>query len=113
MSARLASSLLVGALMRRITSEGGYATILAKGDETAGAILLVCCDRGIIQTVIEQLLAPDGSYRWARVGPQLPRDEADVNVYLEKRRRFDPDLWLVELDSPRVQRFAAEMIGEG
>ena len=113
MSARLASSLLVGALMRRIGSEGGYCAILAKGDDTAGAILLVCCERGRIQLVIEQLLAPDGGYSWAEVGPKLPREEADVNAYLERRRRSDPDIWLVELDIPGVQRFAAEMIDEG
>ena len=112
MNPRLASHLLVSGIMRRVQGEGGNAAVLVKGDPTAGAILLICCERGVPECVLERLLASDGNYRWTRTGP-LPNESAAVNQYAEKRRRADPDLWVVELDVPGVQRFAAEMTSEG
>jgi hypothetical protein len=36
-----------------------------------------------------------------------------VAAWLERRRARDPDLWIVELDIPNAQRFAAETSGDG
>ena len=46
MSARLATSVLVGGLMRKAQSEGGFAAVLAKGDSTAGAVIVILHERG-------------------------------------------------------------------
>jgi hypothetical protein len=104
-SARLTSAVLVSALIRRVGGEGGNATVLAKGDATAGAILLICMEKGVVQSVRERVLDRAGAYVWTTVGPAEPDAVAD---YLERRRSRDPDLWLVELDIPNAERFAAE-----
>jgi hypothetical protein len=105
MSARLTSAMLVSALIRRVGAEGGNAAVLAKGDATAGAILLICMEKGVVQSVRERVLDRAGAYAWTAVGPAEPDERT---AYLERRRARDPDLWLVELDIANAERFAAE-----
>jgi len=105
MTARLTSAMFVSALMRRVSVAGGNAMVLAKGDPEAGAILLVCAERGVVISVRERLLGVDG-YSWEVVGPA---DDEPRSAYLERRRSRDTDLWLVELDIANAERFAAEM----
>ncbi|MFL6845287.1 MAG: DUF1491 family protein [Allosphingosinicella sp.] len=105
MSARLAASVLAGALLRRAEAEGGFGTVLAKGDATAGSILVVLLERGGQARLFERLLQPDGRYQWRK----SPADPAEVPALVARQRRFDPDLWVLELDIPSAERFAAEM----
>jgi hypothetical protein len=98
--ARPASGLLVSSLLRRIASEGGHGAVLSRGDATAGAILLVLAERGVTLRLVERGLAPDGGYGWIPSGPKSLDDPAALPDYLERRRRNDPDLWVVELDAP-------------
>jgi hypothetical protein len=102
---RLATSVLAGALMRKAQGEGGFAAVLAKGDPTSGAILLILTEKGGNPRILERLLQPDGSYSWA----QPIESPNEVPAFVARRRRFDPDLWLIELDVPSLERFTAEM----
>ena len=113
MPPRLVSSLVVNALIRRVAAAGGNGTVIAKGDPTAGALLLSCCERGVTRRLIERVLGFDDRYGWADVGPALPKEEAVVSDYLTRRRLNDPDLWIVELDIAGVERFAAGIVAEG
>jgi hypothetical protein len=108
MTARVASSVLVTALLRRAEGEGGFGAVLAKGDATAGAVAVILAERGTRKCLLERLLQPDGSYAW-QDSTQAGEDEADFRDRLERRRRFDPDLWIIELDIASAERFAAEM----
>ena len=108
MEPRLASSVLVGALMRKAQCEGGFAAILARGDDSAGSILVILLERGGPSRLYERILQPDGGYRWDS-GAVQPGAESEVPELVVRRRRFDPDLWVVELDVPSAERFAAEM----
>jgi hypothetical protein len=105
MAPRLASSVLVGALIRQAETEGGFAAVLAKGDADAGSIIVILTERGGEPHIYERLLQPTGVYAWseARAG------STDVGEFIAVRRRFDPDLWVLELDVPSQQRFADEM----
>ena len=108
MEPRLSSSVLVGALVRKAQGEGGFAAILARGDDSAGSILVILLERGGPSRLFERILQPDGSYRWDPAATQ-PTDESEVPELVARRRRFDPDLWVVELNIPSAERFAAEM----
>jgi hypothetical protein len=104
---RLATSVLAGALIRKAQGEGGFAAVLHKGDPTSGAILLILTEKGANPRILERLLQPDGTYAWAQ-----PIENPDgVPAFVARRRRFDPDLWLIELDVPSRERFTAEMTG--
>lgn len=109
MTPRVTTSVLTGALIRKAQGEGGFAAVLAKGDATAGSVLLILTERGGDPRLLERLLQPDGSYGWA-----APIDEAaQVPDFIARRMRFDPDLWVLELDVPSRERFTAEMIAFG
>jgi hypothetical protein len=104
---RLATSVLAGALIRKAQGEGGFAAVLARGDPTSGAILLIVTEKGANPRLLERLLQPDGSYAWA----QPIENQYEVPAFVARRRLFDPDLWLIELDVPSAERFTAEMTG--
>ena len=112
MEPRLASSVLVTALLRRAEAEGGFGTVLARGDATAGAIAMVLVERGANPKFLERVLQPDGRYAWQETRLNMESD-GDLRMLIERRRRFDPDLWVLELDIVSVERFAAEMNSSG
>jgi hypothetical protein len=109
MEARLQSSILVNALQRRAESEGGFAAVLAKGDPTAGAVMVILAERGKKIRILERLLEAGEHYVWNDVGEQALANEEEFRKFLDRRRRYDPDIWLIELDIASAERFAAEM----
>jgi hypothetical protein len=109
MEGRLQSSILVNALQRRAESQGGFAAVLAKGDPTSGAVLVILAERGRKVRILERLLEGGERYIWRDVGQQALANEEEFEKFLVKRRRFDPDVWLIELDIASAERFAAEM----
>ena len=109
MTPRLATSVLVGGLIRKAEAEGGFGAVLARGDSTAGAVLLILTERGANPAAYERLLQPDGAYVWGPSASQFPQNPAEVPDFVARRRRFDPDLWVLELDIPSIERFAAAM----
>jgi hypothetical protein len=104
--ARPAAGLLVSALLRRAAQAGGNAAVLARGDPTAGAILIVVAERGVTRNLLERALAPDGSYAWVPTGSKALDDPAALSDYIDRRRRNDPDLWVLEVDG------AADILAE-
>lgn len=113
MADRLPAHLEAAALLRRVQSDGGFGTILAKGDPDRGALLLMIARRGEHQGCLERSLAPDGHYRWLLVGPPAGSDQMTLADWSQKRRRFDEDSWLIELDIADPERFIAEMASQG
>lgn len=109
MTPRLASGLLVNALVRRMNAQGGSAMVLARGEAEAGAILIITLNRGQDPQCFERGIGPDGQTALVRSGPESP-DESAVFDYWQRRRSRDPDLWVVELDGVDAQRFAAETL---
>ena len=99
MTARLTAKLLVGAIRRKAEAEGGHAMVLSKGDEMSGSVLLAIADQGRTARLLERSLGLDDIYRWTEIGPE-GGDEGAFADYLAKRRNFDPDIWVVELDMP-------------
>jgi hypothetical protein len=106
--ARLTSAMLVSALIRRADQQGGSAMVLAKGDATSGGILLLAYDKGRNPRFLERGLGPDGETALIASGPQDLGDETSVTAYWQRRRGFDGDLWVLELDVADAERFAAE-----
>jgi len=106
---RLASHVLVKALQRKAESEGGFAAVLARGDANSGSILVILAEKGRKVRILERLLTPTGGYAWTDVGGQALADEEQFGKFLRRRRDFDPDIWLIELDIASAERFAAEM----
>ena len=105
---RLKSRFLVDLLLRRTEAAGGFATVLAKGDDTSGIILVQCSERGEAGPLLERRFSMDGHYTWEAVGPTGAKDSESRANYQDRRRQADPDLWLVELDIADAPRLVAE-----
>jgi hypothetical protein len=110
--ARLASSVLVSALLRRAQDEGGFGAVIAKGDPMAGAITVILAEKGRKACFLERLLQPDGRYAWQSARQEIENEE-EFKSFLARRRKSDPDLWVLELDIASAERFAAEMNESG
>ena len=93
--------------MRRVNSAGGFAAVLARGDDEAGAIAVVTRESGE-ESLRAAVLGAGGRYEFA----ELARGQA-VPAWIEKSRRRDPDLWVIELDIPQAGRFVAEILSDG
>jgi len=112
MTARLASSVLVSALLRRAQDEGGNGAVLSKGDPTAGSVTVILSEKGRKACVLERLLQADGRYSWEESRQEVG-NEGEFQKFLDRRRKNDPDLWILELDIASAERFAAEMNAVG
>ncbi|GBR06136.1 DUF1491 family protein [Asaia siamensis] len=88
--ARLKSGLWARGLMRLIETQGGSAMMLKRGDDDAGAVLIVLTDRTGSSAVLRDSALGAG---WERIPMETP--EA-LDTYLERQKRYDPDLWLLE-----------------
>lgn len=99
---RVTSDLWVSALVRRIFGAGGFAAVERRGAAEAGAIMIVRRDRtGELRLYMP---APQTSYDEAkpqdRLFVEVPAvDEEEVGRRLERELRFDPDMWVVEVET--------------
>ncbi|MFC7536242.1 DUF1491 family protein [Sphingomonas sp. GCM10030256] len=107
MDTGLAPGVEVSALIRQTEGNGGFATLVHKGDPDRGAILLVVSQRGQHHAVLERALQRSGQYGWQCCGPR-PHEADQLSPYLARRRSADPDCWVLELDIPHAERFVAE-----
>jgi hypothetical protein len=108
-SARLPAHLEVSAILRLAESQGGFATVLAKGERDAGTILLVTTYRGETARLYERMPQLDGSRIFVATKSEDPENKKDFSEYLARRRRQDPDIWLIEVDIAHAERFVAQI----
>ncbi len=113
MSERLPAHLEAAGFIRQAEAEGGFGTIVKRGDADRGALILLIASRGQHPACLERALGIDGIYGWQRSGPPVGADNQSLADWSEKRLRFDEDSWLIELDIPDPQRFIAEMGAKG
>lgn len=98
---RLPASIVVPALLRQIQSAGGFATLLSRGSPFGSAMIIVHRNtQPPYITAYERIPDVGGRSIWHAAA----QGDA-VESWLEKQRRFDPDLWIIELDIDDPARF--------
>ena len=103
---RLRADIYVSALVRRVFSAGDFAAVEKKGAEEAGAIFIRQRFRDGLETLYAP--APQSFFDEESIGDRLfeirlERAEPEkVQEMLERERKFDPDLWIVELEADEV-----------
>ena len=111
MDARLPAHMEVGGLLRRVQTEGGFATVLSKGERDAGTLMIVVTEGGRNSRAYERMPQLDGTRAWTLSRKQDPENPHDFSEYLTKRGAQDPDLWVIELDIADGERFIAPLAG--
>jgi hypothetical protein len=96
-----------GAILRLAGAQGGFATVLAKGERDAGTILLVTLCRGAGAVLYERMPQRDGTRKFLAAKRENPEEPQEFSDYLARRRRQDADIWLIEVDIADAERFVA------
>jgi hypothetical protein len=102
---RLPAHLEVTGLIRAVGAEGGFGMVLAKGERDAGTLLVICCESGTQARLYERMPQLDGTRKWTMSKAQDADNPQDFADYCDRRKRQDPDLWIVELDIAGAERF--------
>jgi len=106
---RLKAGIFVRALIRRAEVAGASAFIVRKGMEEAGAIILKVSRLDGTVLVLNQARMGDGALVWAKVlGEAVP--DAKAAEWCDKQVKFDPDLWVVEIEDRQGRAFVDEPI---
>jgi len=106
---RLKAGILVSALIRRVEVAGASAYVVRRGAEEAGAVLLKIARLDGTCTVLTQARRGEGELVWVRpLGDQA--DEAAAAQFFEKQIRYDPDLWIIEIEDRQGRAFVDEPV---
>ena len=97
------------ALIRRAQAQGAQAFVVRMGSEDAGAVIIRVAKLDGTCLVLNQARAGDGELVWARpLGDWT--DEARAAAWSERQIRFDPDVWIVEIEDREGRAFVVEKI---
>lgn len=94
---RLAAGIWVGAYLARLGLANIPAYVTARGDQIAGAVMVKCARLdGSAQLWSRGWNFDTDTRAW-----QLAADgpEADIDAAIRRQRGFDPDLWVIEIES--------------
>ncbi|MFZ0838528.1 MAG: DUF1491 family protein [Xanthobacteraceae bacterium] len=107
---RLKSAIWVAAYVRRCQHEGAYALVRRRGAEEAGAIFIKI--NRLDGTADLYGPAPQSAFdeaqpdrMFAACVPRQPATDADIEAYLARQLRYDPDVWVVEVDDRAGRHF--------
>jgi hypothetical protein len=105
----LSTDVWVGALIRRAELGGAFATVAKKGDPRAGAVLVKTLNRlDGAATLYAEAFRGDGERVWMQ--PTGGHAELDLDRYIDKALKVDPDLWVVEIEDRDGRHFLTEPV---
>jgi hypothetical protein len=114
---RLKTGIWVAAYLRRCNVEGVFAAVRRHGAEEAGAIFVKI--NRLDGTGALYGPAPQSAFDEAHpadrlfvvlVGRDMPAAEADIEARLTKEIRFDPDLWIIEVEDRAGRNFIDNVV---
>jgi hypothetical protein len=109
MTPRLKAGIFVRALIRRAEVAGAQAFVVRKGSEEAGAVFLKIARLDGTSMVLSQARRGDGELVWVKpLGDAT--DDAKASAYFGKQMKFDPDLWIVEIEDRAGRTFVDEPV---
>ena len=116
---RLKSGIWVAAYLRRCNVEGVFAAVRRRGAEEAGAIFIKI--NRLDGTGILYGPAPQAVFDDARpaervfsivVGREAPASDSKIEERLVREIRFDPDLWVVEIEDRGGRNFLDNAVSD-
>ena len=108
---RLKSALWVAAYMRRCQVEGVFAVLRRRGAEEAGAVFVRISRLDGTSDLFGPApqsafdAAPSGARAFSPSLDKQPAPDATVDAYLAREIKFDPDIWIVEVEDHSGRNF--------
>jgi len=104
----ISTDVWAGALIRRAGADGAFATVVRKGDPTAGAVLVKVMNQSD-KTFILYASATRGDGETVWMQPTAGA-ESELDAYIDRARSRDPDLWVIEIEDQRGRHFLTEPV---
>ena len=114
---RLKSGIWVAAYLRRAQVEGVFGAVRRRGAEEAGAVFIITNRLDGTATLYGP--APQSAFDDAQpaeriftaaLGGAAPVPEAEVEARLAREIRFDPDIWIVEIEDRAGRHFLDHVV---
>lgn len=104
--ARLASGIWVSAYLARLSAQGIFSHIVHRGEATAGAVAVKLATMDGRASLFVRTLDGEGERVWTALVENAAESEADAAIV--RQRRFDRDLWVIEVEDPRGRHLLDE-----
>jgi len=113
---RVKSGIWVAAYLRRCQAGGAYAAVRRRGAEDAGAIFIKINHLDgsaelygpAPQSAFEEAQPTDRAFTSCL--KTFPAPEADAEAYLAREVKFDPDIWVVEIEDRKGRNFLDQVV---
>ncbi len=103
---RLTAEFWISAYLARLRAAGIPAIVAAKGDPTAGAVLVRVSPLDGTGTLYQRRFdLMSGTREWAVLSGGT---EAEIDASVAAQRRFDRDLWVIDVEDPRGRHLLDE-----
>jgi hypothetical protein len=96
---RVKAGLWVSMALRMGDRTGRPGVVVRKGDPDAGGILVVLHGPAGL-TVLTQIRGSSGQVDWMRATGASPVDQTEIDAYIARQVKFDPDIWVLEFEAP-------------
>lgn len=113
---RLKAEIWVKAYIRRLYGVDVPAAVLRHGDDDAGAIFIKINTRDGRAQILSPAPSADKDdmtgldRRWSTAFPQGTVEEQQADGFLARQLRFDPDIWVIELEDPKGRHYLDDCI---
>jgi hypothetical protein len=100
---RLKTRIWVQAQIRLCDINNLPAYIVKRGDPDAGAVILRLNRLDGTSHLFNQARLADGEAAWSKASgsdAEGRMNDADALTYIERQRKYDPDLWVLEIEDP-------------
>lgn len=94
----LKAGIWVSAQVRLCDLQSLPAVVRRRGDPDAGSIILRIDRLNGHSQVLSQVRNAEGTRCWLSALGAEPAADADVEAYLQRRLKTDPDIWIVEIE---------------
>ncbi len=98
MQARVKAELWIKAHIRKCNVEAIPATVVRRGDDQAGALIIKVNHLGPGCAVLVPTNNLDGGQKWRSALVENLVPEADADAYIEQQLKIDPDIWVLEIE---------------
>ena len=114
---RLKSGIWVAAYLRRCNIQGAFSAVRRRGAEEAGAVFIIInrLDGNAVlygpaaQSAFGDAHPAERMFT-AILGGDKPAPEADFETRLANETRFDPDIWIVEVEDRSGRNFLDDTV---
>ena len=86
--------------MRRCHIENTPAFIVARGDEERGGVVIKLNHFSKGCEVLQPITDMNGERVWMRITGEVAVVETVADELIAKRRKYDNDLWVIEIEDP-------------